>query len=257
MLSIEARDTWVRAYALAGKCDAGGMLVLNGVRLGKEELYNPRIPVRRIELALEELINHGFLARHLDGAIEVVGWEQEQTTKEATRKRKSRDNGRDSHVESHGELYLKMWRSAVTNGVTSHHQEDQDISPTGVAYLPSVDTSPSGDDAGLLPAWPRGLIVEASTLRKKPIRDWTGPERFVAARLHCLLFANCTVNEKSNRANASRVASAFAGMASSRDYGDITLAEYVIYASKVHADRGGERWFDPWLVKAHVEFERA
>lgn len=259
MLSLEARDTWTRAYALAGRCDAGGLLVLKGTRLGKDELYNPKIQPRRLELAIEELINKGFFIRHLDGAIEVADWETEQTSKDASRQRKSRDKRRDSVRDSHGEShalkYLELWRSAVTNNVTCHDIEYRDTPPTGVASLTSFGPSPSGGDAAQSAAWPHELIFKATKIRSKAIRDFTREDRYTAGRLHCLLFANCTVQEKSNRANAVKVAAGFAGLATTRDYGDITLAQYVVYASKVHEQRGGDRWFDPWLIKGVVEFE--
>lgn len=254
MLSLEAQNTWFKAYTLAGKCNAGGMLVLNGVLLGRDELFSTKIQGRRADLAIDELVNHGFFSRHLDGALEVIGWAEEQVTKEAHRQRKSRDNPRDSHARSHAELYLKMWRFVVTNGVTRHDREYIDTPSPGVANLTSFGSSPSEGDSAQIPAWPREVILQAAALKNTAIRDWSGPERFLAARLHCLLFAGCTVQEKANRSNASKVASSFASMADDKDYSGITLSEYVSYGAKVHADRKGERWFSPWLIKGYVEF---
>lgn len=251
MLSIEAQNTFVRAYVLAGKCDSNGMLVLNGVPLGKEALFTPNIQPRKIDLAVEELLNKGWLSRHIDGAIEVCRWQDEQRSKDAERKRTSRDSHADKPHESHAERHLKRWKNGAE--IPRDCPDREYIDPP-----PVVDKStPSGGYArpdSQAPAWPEAVIEQARGLQGRPMASWSGPERYIAARLHCLLFANCSVSEVTNRANASKVAAAFASMAQSRSYGDITLDEYVKYAEKVHAERNGERWFNPWLIKGVVEF---
>lgn len=88
--------------------------------------------------------------------------------------------------------------------------------------------------------------------------DGLGPDGLnVLARYHCLVFANCTRSESNNLANATKVAKGLAGLAMHRDYRDMTVAAYIKHGQKVHLQRKHMRWFDPWLIKAVVEFEHA
>ena len=105
-------------------------------------------------------------------------------------------------------------------------------------------------------AWAQGVVDKAKPLLQRRMDSWTPQERFAWARWHCLRFGNCTQDERRNRMRSSEVAKGLSTMAMSQEYGDLTGAQYAHYAKLVHQERGQVPWFDPFLVKAVIEWSK-
>lgn len=142
-------------------------------------------------------------------------------------------------------------------------------SPPTPPVLP-LETSPpssslrsdSSGDASAAPAdaspdtWQERLRAAARALSDRTIDSFTPDDRMIAGQYHCLTFANCTKSETKNKAQATKVAAAFASMGRNKTYGQITFNEYVFYARQVHEKREEMRWFDPWLIRSVVEYDQ-
>jgi len=77
--------------------------------------------------------------------------------------------------------------------------------------------------------------------------------RIALGRYHAFRFAYCTKSEGRNRTQGLKIATAFAGMASSPRYADMTVARYLELAERVHEANGKAPWFDPWRIKVFAE----
>lgn len=113
----------------------------------------------------------------------------------------------------------------------------------------------SAPSADATPSWQDALREETREIRKKNLASLTPDERLILGRYHALEFANCTKTEAFNKRHGSQIAGAFASMGRHATYGQITVSQYVAHARRHHANREESPWFDPWQIKAVVEFE--
>jgi uncharacterized protein YdaU (DUF1376 family) len=108
--------------------------------------------------------------------------------------------------------------------------------------------------ADALPPWQDGVREAARAISKRKLRELTASEEWLTlGRYHALEFANCTKTEGHNKRHGTKIAGAFAAMSRSERYGDLTVAQYVGFARKVHENREAAPWFDPWMIKGVVE----
>lgn len=265
-LSVNAKVAFICGLMAAADYDQGGALCLRQRKLTDAELAEDlMLSPRSARLAILELVNMGFFVRHPDGVLSIDKWDEKC--------------GEDSFLENHRERQkryrerkrLESLRDAVddvvsvTRDVTGGSQalrhnvtdkeEDIDI-PT-----PSVDKSTSvvGNHRSKKSpdtSWVQPLREATKAIASKTISALTPDERQILARYHCLRFGNCTKTEASNKARASQVASAFASMSRSQNYGDMAVKDYVAYGDRVHANRDKTPWFDPWYIKSVVEWEQ-
>jgi hypothetical protein len=246
--SPEAKLTLQYLHDLAGESDAAGLLLDNGRPYTTAQIVAfTGLNIKKQQLALEELQFHGLIQKRGDGAIEVLGWNDDQTTKEALRKRTQRGT-----CPTHGVINCGTCpRENAPKHVTCPDKEYIDTS------TPTVDKSPSGVADARPPEWVQSLLGRVREIWRTSLEKLSPDELRVLAQYHCLLFANCTKSESNNLSNATKVAVGLAKLASSRDFGDMTVAVYVRYGQKVHEQRKRMRWFDPFYIRSVVEFERA
>ena len=238
--SPEAKLTLQYLNDLAAESDADGFLLDNGRPYNVQQIVAfTGLTLKKQVLALDELQFHGLVQKRSDGAIEVLGWSEDQSpSKEALKKRTQR-----------GTCPLHGVRNCGTCPRDLSDNKNIDTS------TPPGDKSPSGvNDAP--PLWVGQLLGHVREIWRTPLEKLSPDELHTLAQYHCLLFANCTRSETSNLANATKVAKGLAGLAQSRDYGDMTVARYVKYGQEIHARRKQMRWFDPWLIKSVVVLER-
>ena len=111
---------WIMLLAMAGKCNAGGMIyITESVPFTEEDLADELdFDVNTIRLALKAFEELDMIATTPEGFINVIGWEEHQNVdklaeiREQNRERKRLqrarqkqallDESRDSHVTSHG-----------------------------------------------------------------------------------------------------------------------------------------------------------
>jgi hypothetical protein len=93
--------------------------------------------------------------------------------------------------------------------------------------------------------------VAINEIAEKPLRSLTIEERLLCGRYHAFRFANCTKSETKNRNAGAKAAVAFAKMADSALYADLTVRDYVDEAAVYHATMmGGAPWHDPFAIRA-------
>ena len=83
------------------------------------------------------------------------------------------------------------------------------------------------------------------------IRELTIEQRHVVGRYFAWRFANCTVSEAKNKNAGAKAAVAFAKMADSKLYADLTVRQYLNEANVYRERIMGEAPFhDPWAIRA-------
>lgn len=106
-------------------------------------------------------------------------------------------------------------------------------------------------------AWIAPLEEATVALHSKALESLSYAERLTVARYHALHFAGCTREAIKNQLAGTKIAAGLMGLGSDLRFRDMTVREYLLYAQKVHKNRNGYPWFDPWLIKGVVEFEQA
>lgn len=104
------------------------------------------------------------------------------------------------------------------------------------------------------PEWLPAIRDAVRAMLPRRLRDLTADERFTLGRYHAWRWANCTRSEKVNRSRASGIATGIAALGRDRDFGDLTVGEYVAHADAVWNERGQTPWHRPWDISARVEF---
>lgn len=259
MLSLEAQVTYSRAYFLAAKCQCDGRLISNGSALGIEALYNAKIPQAKLSRVLQELSHQTdhdgapWVLQLLDGTFDVPGWRVDQFIGKANAARQQRYRERYSNGQSNGYSNAQeamRYSNGLDNiGIPSPGSKDPS---EGTGSKKSTRYSNGRNNA---PEWPPVLTAAFESIRKKELRALGPDELDTLGRYHCLVYGNCTKDEMRNRTLGQRVAAQLASLARIRDYADITAGEYIAYGKKVHERRGGRPWYEPFLIKAEVEFE--
>ncbi len=99
--------------------------------------------------------------------------------------------------------------------------------------------------------WVFDLRVAISAISEKTLRKLTIEDRLVCGRYHAWRFSNCTKSEARNRSAGAKAAVAFAKMADSSLFADLTVRKYVDEAIVFHEKFMGEApWYDPFAIRA-------
>lgn len=240
MLSLEAQNVWFKCYVLAGRCDAGGLLIANGRPLGLEDLYSPKITSRKRSLAVEELVFHGFLVRRGNGTLEIPNWERDQRTKDAVRKQqKFHGNSAEIPQETLPEIPPEIPRT-------------EDIEPPTL-----VDKSTrSGGDAAVAAPWVLTLKDQVRPLLDGPLPGLMLEQRLVLGRYVAYRFANCTKNEPANRKNGLKFAGQIAEISSKKRFSAVSVREFLGAANRVWEASEKYPLYSLWTVSAAFEDEK-
>lgn len=106
--------------------------------------------------------------------------------------------------------------------------------------------------------WTVPLRASVAAMNEREIISLLPRELNLLARFHALEFANCTRNEVTNKSKASAIASGLTYLLSDlkrRGYHDLTIAEYVAFARRVHKNRDGTPWHKPAFILPEIHFE--
>jgi hypothetical protein len=102
--------------------------------------------------------------------------------------------------------------------------------------------------------WTVPLLADTAALNERELRSLSPAELHTLARAHALLFGNCTVTEKTNKARASPVATGLKYLletlkrAQWAKWADLSVREYLDAGRNVTKRRGGVPWFQPSLI---------
>jgi hypothetical protein len=102
--------------------------------------------------------------------------------------------------------------------------------------------------------WTVPLLADTTALNERELRSLSPAELHTLARAHALLFGNCTVTEKTNKARASPVATGLKYLletlkrAQWAKWADLSVREYLDAGRNVTKRRGGVPWFQPSLI---------
>lgn len=144
---------WIMLLAMAGKCNAGGMIyITEGTPFTEEDLAEElKFEVDTIKSALEAFVTYKMISYTGDGSIFVIGWEEHQSTdklaelraKDRERKRVKRaqakanlDKSADVHGQSTDSPHIEEERDEEKdleedfysfNRSNAHEDEDNDI----------------------------------------------------------------------------------------------------------------------------------
>ena len=96
---------------------------------------------------------------------------------------------------------------------------------------------------------------------RKRVGDWfprrlvelNSTERFALAQYHAWRWGNCTKDELANRKRASNVATGITNLATHKEFGILSVSDYMAAAETVWEQRGGSPWFKPWDITGQVE----
>ena len=104
------------------------------------------------------------------------------------------------------------------------------------------------------PDWVTPLRDAAKAIAEVRIRDLSLEQRLTLGRYFAWRFSNCTVSEARNKNAGAKATIAFAKMADSKLYADLTVRQYIDEAHVYH-DRfmGGAPFYDPWAIRAVAE----
>lgn len=124
---------WIMLLAMAGKCNAGGMIyITEGTPFTEEDLAEElKFEVDTIKSALEAFVTYKMISYTGDGSIFVIGWEEHQNTdklaelraKDRERKRIKRAQAKanlDKSVDVHGQ-------SADSPHIEEERDEEKDL----------------------------------------------------------------------------------------------------------------------------------
>jgi predicted phage replisome organizer len=124
---------WVMLLAMAGKCNAGGMIyITEGTPFTEEDLAEElKFEVDTIKSALEAFVTYKMISYTGDGSIFVIGWEEHQNTdklaeiraKDRERKRVKRAQAKanlDKSADVHGQ-------SADSPHIEEERDEEKDL----------------------------------------------------------------------------------------------------------------------------------
>lgn len=254
-LSLAAKVAFFGALMAAADYEQNGALLLRSGPLTASELATDLFLSReKAALAVRELIHAGFLSEGENGVLSVAKWDEKTASKATLRVRKHREKQRleTLHEALHETLNETL---PVTRRGNVEEEGEEDIPSTPVDKSTSV-LGPKGSTEATDTTWVAPLKVAAQALARKLLSQLDPDERFTLGRYHALRFGNCTVNERKNKRAGTKVAAGIGGLAADSRYGQITVQQYVNFAVKVHEQRESAPWFDPWLLKAVVEFER-
>lgn len=144
---------WIMLLAMAGKCNAGGMIyITEGTPFTEEDLAEElKFEVDTIKSALEAFVTYKMISYTGDGSIFVIGWEAHQNTDKLTeireqnriRKQRQREKqkllenvSQDSHVTKRDSHAIEEERDEEKdleedfysfNRSNAHEVEDNDI----------------------------------------------------------------------------------------------------------------------------------
>jgi hypothetical protein len=135
----------------------------------------------------------------------------------------------------------------------AREEELETTSSTSGSIEPPVE-APAAPPADAVP-WQDQVREATRALRKRSLSSLSVVERSIVAQYHCLEVANCTKTEANNKAQATKVAAALASMGRSKGYSDMNVGAYVTYIRRVFEQREKTPFYDPWLIKAVVEFD--
>lgn len=118
---------WIMLLAMAGKCNAGGMIyITEGTPFTEEDLAEElKFEVDTIKSALEAFVTYKMISYTGDGSIFVIGWEEHQNTdKLAELRAKDRERKRIKRAQAKANLD----KSADVHGQStdSPHIEERD-----------------------------------------------------------------------------------------------------------------------------------
>jgi len=105
-------------------------------------------------------------------------------------------------------------------------------------------------------SWQDALKAEVKAMLATPLSALSVNQRYALARYHCMRFGNCSKMEPRNKYRATNLAPGIAQLAWHKDYGQITVKEYINAAAAVHEKRDEKPWFSPWSITAELENER-
>ncbi len=97
--------------------------------------------------------------------------------------------------------------------------------------------------------WTTELRTAVAAISDKVLRDLTPDERILLGRYHVFRFANCNRSLATNRSRGAKAAVAFAKMADSRLYADLSVRGFVDEAHATWVARGEEPYYDPFLIR--------
>lgn len=119
---------WIMLLAMAGKCNAGGMIyITEGTPFTEEDLAEElKFEVDTIKSALEAFVTYKMISYTGDGSIFVIGWEEHQSTdKLAELRAKDRERKRVKRAQAKANLD----KSADVHGQSTdspHIEEERD-----------------------------------------------------------------------------------------------------------------------------------
>jgi uncharacterized protein YdaU (DUF1376 family) len=120
----------------------------------------------------------------------------------------------------------------------------------------AVEPAAKGRKVAEPPAWVDPLRREIAAIAERLLRQLTPEQRVLLGRYQAWRFGNYRRSEARNRSRGATIGAAFAKMATSELYGDLTVSEYVEAAAAYDSIRGGSPWTDPFEIRTMI-VERA
>lgn len=248
-LTPGARLVFYVCLEIAGDLEQDGALVVRGggPLTVAEIALEVGIKEPQAQAGLEALMAIGFMTRRADKAFVIERWAEKTEPEDRTaaeRKRRQRDKSRVTPT--------------VTDRDTSRvHTRSREEEVEG-----EVDSVPTGTGAEQASApWPEEVRDGVKTLRDRELRTLTPDERGLVARYHALEFGNCTQSKSRNLSRATAIATGIANLTDrlSRNpaKADLTVAEYVGLARRIHERGNRVPWFRPMDVEAEIELVTA
>lgn len=188
--------------------------------------------------------------------------------KAAGRRRKTRPR---EAISENGKTQLK--NTLGSNSGSNFASPQGSLSPTPpIVPNPSLFTLTSfgaGTENGAAPpvkkakkarkitdlSWVPVVEKGVESILSQPLEALGEQGRLALGRYHALHFGNCTREANRNLIRGTQIAKGLMELGSNFRLKDMTVREYLAYCRRVHKNRNGIPWFDPFLIKGVVEFE--
>lgn len=142
---------WVMLLAMAGKCNAGGMIyITENTPFTEEDLAEElKFEVETIKLALQTFVDYNMISIADDGVIFIVGWEEHQNTdrlaeiREYNRLAKQKSRAKQKQLENVNDKSMTSQRCHDTE---EEGEEEKDLEEENHSFNHSIAREGENDE---------------------------------------------------------------------------------------------------------------
>lgn len=273
-LAPALHSVWLRAWVLAKKCNADGLLVDNGSPIALARLATPDVPARKVARVIDELHALGFFDRRAGGVIEVVGWKRAQFGGPSG-ERMARQRAVTSDVTSDGLTDEIPPGKSVTcdgenpqNGAKKASQVTHraiEIPSSSGSKLPSSSGAQAQEKSvtcdgekpiaapSSLPQWVENIREDVRTFADVLLAKLTLEQRIVLGQYAAFRWAGYTEDETKNLGKARTFAQQIEALGAKHRFREVTVRDFIDGGNRLRAATRHLPLHSLWPIGAAIE----